>query len=147
MYINVNPPKNRSNNVHDTPLITNSGVTLNTRWFKYDRDDLCVNKSQFVPVISEPPFINLSLLSTTNTKYLAVLLYLVISRSVVQLLTFFFQRFLWKINTFILNVHEIPDLCNSKPLHHQDEKKICGMSTSTQLKNCLFPVNTTELKI
>ena len=28
---------------------------LFTRWFKYDRDDLCVNKSQFVPVIFEPP--------------------------------------------------------------------------------------------
>ena len=26
-----------------------------TRWFKYDRDDLCVNKSQFVPVIFKPP--------------------------------------------------------------------------------------------
>jgi hypothetical protein len=26
-----------------------------TRWFKYDQDDLCVNKSQFVPVIFEPP--------------------------------------------------------------------------------------------
>jgi hypothetical protein len=26
-----------------------------TGWFKYDRDDLCVNKSQFVPVIFEPP--------------------------------------------------------------------------------------------
>jgi hypothetical protein len=25
-----------------------------TRWFKYDRDDLRVNKSQFVPVIFEP---------------------------------------------------------------------------------------------
>jgi hypothetical protein len=25
----------------------------NTRWFKYDRDYLCVNKSQFVPVIFE----------------------------------------------------------------------------------------------
>jgi hypothetical protein len=30
--------------------------TWNTRWFKYDRDDLCVNKSQFVPVIFEPPW-------------------------------------------------------------------------------------------
>jgi hypothetical protein len=30
---------------------------VNTRWFKYDRDDLCVNKSQFVPVIFEPPCI------------------------------------------------------------------------------------------
>jgi hypothetical protein len=27
------------------------------RWFKYDRDYLCVNKSQFVPVIFEPPCI------------------------------------------------------------------------------------------
>jgi hypothetical protein len=30
---------------------------ISTRWFKYDRDDLCVNKSQFVPVIFEPPCI------------------------------------------------------------------------------------------
>jgi hypothetical protein len=30
---------------------------LTTRWFKYDWDDLCVNKSQFVPVIFEPPCI------------------------------------------------------------------------------------------
>jgi hypothetical protein len=28
---------------------------IGTRWFKYDRDDLCVNKSQFVPVIFEQP--------------------------------------------------------------------------------------------
>jgi hypothetical protein len=28
-----------------------------TRWFKYDRDYFCVNKSQFVPVIFEPPCI------------------------------------------------------------------------------------------
>jgi hypothetical protein len=27
----------------------------NTSWFKYDRDWLRVNKSQFVPVIFEPP--------------------------------------------------------------------------------------------
>ena len=26
-----------------------------TRWFKYDRDYFCVNKSQFVLVIFEPP--------------------------------------------------------------------------------------------
>jgi hypothetical protein len=32
-------------------------LILYTRWFKYDRDDLCVNKSQFVPVIFEPPCI------------------------------------------------------------------------------------------
>jgi hypothetical protein len=29
--------------------------SLCTRWFKYDRDYLFVNKSQFVPVIFEPP--------------------------------------------------------------------------------------------
>jgi hypothetical protein len=34
-------------------------IELYTRWFKYDRDDLCVNKSQFVPVIFEPPCIYL----------------------------------------------------------------------------------------
>jgi hypothetical protein len=31
-----------------------------TRWFKYDWDDLYVNKSQFVPVIFEPPCIKMS---------------------------------------------------------------------------------------
>jgi hypothetical protein len=39
-------------------------ASLYTRWFKYDRDYLCVNKSQFVPVIFEPPciiYINVSL--------------------------------------------------------------------------------------
>jgi hypothetical protein len=28
-----------------------------TRWFKYDRDYLCVSRSEFVPVIFEPPCI------------------------------------------------------------------------------------------
>jgi hypothetical protein len=31
-----------------------SMCSFNTRWFKYYRDDLRVNKSQFVPVIFEP---------------------------------------------------------------------------------------------
>jgi hypothetical protein len=31
--------------------LTTTHTILDTRWFKYDRDDLCVNKSQFVPVI------------------------------------------------------------------------------------------------
>jgi hypothetical protein len=30
------------------------------RWLKYDRDDLCVNKSLFVPVIFQPPCIKMS---------------------------------------------------------------------------------------
>ena len=33
----------------------NISKAVDTRWFKYDRDYLCVNKSQFVPVIFEPP--------------------------------------------------------------------------------------------
>jgi hypothetical protein len=33
-------------------------VYYGTRWFKCDRDDLCVNKSQFFPVIFEPPCIS-----------------------------------------------------------------------------------------
>ena len=36
-----------------------------TRWFKYDRDYLCVNKSQFVPVIFEPPCIKYYAYCTT----------------------------------------------------------------------------------
>jgi hypothetical protein len=35
--------------------VMNLQVYKNTRWFKYDQDYLCVNKSQFVPVIFEPP--------------------------------------------------------------------------------------------
>jgi hypothetical protein len=35
-------------------MINNLNVS-STRWFKYDWDYLCVNKSQFVPVIFEPP--------------------------------------------------------------------------------------------
>ena len=35
-------------------VFSTSEATWITRWIKYDRDDLCVNKSQFVPVISEP---------------------------------------------------------------------------------------------
>jgi hypothetical protein len=34
-----------------------SVVVSHTRWLKYDRDYLCVKKSQFVPVIFEPPCI------------------------------------------------------------------------------------------
>jgi hypothetical protein len=32
-----------------------SFLSVCTSWFKYDRDYLCINKSQFVPVIFEPP--------------------------------------------------------------------------------------------
>jgi hypothetical protein len=35
-----------------------------TKRFKYDRDYLCVNKSQFVPVILEPPCTN----NTANVR-------------------------------------------------------------------------------
>ena len=42
-----------------TVIIMGRDVILGgTRWFKYDRDDLYVNKSQFVPVIFEPPCIS-----------------------------------------------------------------------------------------
>jgi hypothetical protein len=42
----------------------------NTRWFKYDRDYLCVNKSQFVPVIFEQPC-NIVPRFSIHAKYLA----------------------------------------------------------------------------
>jgi hypothetical protein len=41
-------------------------VYIYTRWFKYDRDDLCVNKSQFVPVIFEPPCIYMQAVSVPS---------------------------------------------------------------------------------
>jgi hypothetical protein len=41
-------------------------VRHDTRWFNYDRDDLYVNKSQFVPVIFEPPSICRSLVTKTT---------------------------------------------------------------------------------
>ena len=41
----------------------------NTRQFKYDRDDLCVNKSQFVPVIFEPPCISSVILGSQRTVW------------------------------------------------------------------------------
>jgi hypothetical protein len=37
--------------------------TESTRWFKYDRDYLCVNKSQFVLVIFEPRCMSVILLT------------------------------------------------------------------------------------
>jgi hypothetical protein len=39
-----------------------------TRWFKYDRDYLYINKSQFVPVIFEPPFIYLACCERINIE-------------------------------------------------------------------------------
>jgi hypothetical protein len=53
-------------------LFDRARLTADTRWFKYDRDWLCVNKSQFVPVIFEPPCINVSgmaLLPSSGLKW------------------------------------------------------------------------------
>jgi hypothetical protein len=48
---------------------------LGTRWLKYDRDYLCVNKSQFVPVIFEPPCTYNRVISGTAIGHLACSLY------------------------------------------------------------------------
>ena len=49
-------------------LSGNNNVILSyTRWFKYDRDYLCVNKSQFVPVIFEPPCIRQGTFAAVNS--------------------------------------------------------------------------------
>ena len=46
-----------------------------TRWFKYDRDYLCVNKSQFVPVIFEPPCrIRMEILSSFMCQFVSRLM-------------------------------------------------------------------------
>jgi hypothetical protein len=44
-----------TNTPSEIPVNFSWASSSGTRWFKYDRDDLCVNKSQFVPVIFEPP--------------------------------------------------------------------------------------------
>jgi hypothetical protein len=44
-----------------------------TRWFKYDQDDLCVNKSQFVPVIFEPPCMLQSSHATSWNMYILLM--------------------------------------------------------------------------
>jgi hypothetical protein len=49
-----------------------------TRWFKYDRDYLCVNKSQFVPVIFEPPC---TIISSLNSAVQLVTLTLLFCHS------------------------------------------------------------------
>jgi hypothetical protein len=49
-----------SNSTHCAPDMEKQKGTKFTRWFKYDRDWLRVNKSQFVPVIFEPPCIYIS---------------------------------------------------------------------------------------
>jgi hypothetical protein len=52
-------------------LVTSSLLGPNTRWFKYDWDWLCVNKSQFVPVICEPPctILNTLFSNTVSLRY------------------------------------------------------------------------------
>jgi hypothetical protein len=51
---------------------------LNTRWFRYDRDDLCVNKSQFFPVIFEPPCINnFAAFCPVSNLYMTLILHIV----------------------------------------------------------------------
>jgi hypothetical protein len=49
----------KSNGTHQLLIVADDfnilGGSIHTRWFKYDRDYLSVNKSQFVPVIFESP--------------------------------------------------------------------------------------------
>ena len=49
------------------PSITTTHIAVYTRWFKYDRDYLCVNKPVTVPVIFEPPCITV-LSGVANTQ-------------------------------------------------------------------------------
>jgi hypothetical protein len=49
-------------------------LRIYTRRFIYDRDDLCVNKSQFVPVIFESPciFHNATMFEKLMQKYISL---------------------------------------------------------------------------
>jgi hypothetical protein len=56
-YDNIMTANAMSGQLHDM-CVMHLGTMWFTRWFKSDRHYLCVNKSQFVPVIFEPPCIN-----------------------------------------------------------------------------------------
>jgi len=48
-------------------------IILSTRWFKYDRDGLCVNLATSVPVISEPPCIFISTSLHVSGNYVSII--------------------------------------------------------------------------
>jgi hypothetical protein len=54
---------------NDSTVTETHNPKLCTRCFKYDRDCLCVNKSQFVTVIFEPPC---TLISHSLSSLLAI---------------------------------------------------------------------------
>jgi hypothetical protein len=51
-----------------TGILTIAHCLWYTRWFKYDRDYLCINKSQFVLVIFQPPC-NLDITNETSITF------------------------------------------------------------------------------
>ena len=80
-----------------------------TRWFKYDRDYLCVNKSQFVPVIFEPPcifkllFLLFLLLRLENVIDSSSFLSNCCSSCVFQ---FYYAPRVLRLHSMVLNVHK-----------------------------------------
>jgi hypothetical protein len=61
-----------------------------TRWFKYDRDDLCVNKSQFVLVIFEPPCILTLFLLFLSRREIPAIFY---TKDIFKIINFFYKLF------------------------------------------------------
>jgi hypothetical protein len=75
---------------HTTRNYKNIFVPYYTRWFKYDRHWLCVNKSQFVPVIFEPPWT--SAISKLTTLQWSSLWIIILVRVNTICLSLFFHR-------------------------------------------------------
>ena len=92
-----------------------------TRWFKYYRDDLCVNKSQFVPVMFEPP--------CTLTKRWQMLLDNNTGSGVVML---------WPIRTRHVEVWTSPGLLNNHSLSSSPISTVFAMSVYVCMNS--FPI-------
>jgi hypothetical protein len=89
--------KSNQPNSHTRPnWITIELRTALLRWFKYDQDYLCVNKSQFVPVIFEPPCTYLLLL----TANIVMIIIIIISLQIKRLLNFLFRSFKFSSFTY-----------------------------------------------
>jgi hypothetical protein len=68
-------------------------IYIYTKWFKYDWDYLCVKKSQFVPVIFEPPCI--------YTEVIFLFSAYVLEKTEIELYTHYTRLCLWRRNVTI----------------------------------------------
>ena len=105
---------------------------LNTKWFKFDRDWLCVNKPQSVPVIFEPP-------CTCRRIWLFIqLLQKLATASPHALPTYFIQKNIYVYISKdavgpLVTVLTLPCFCHNKFMQHGLPKMPCSIPLHTIL--------------